>query len=442
MRCFLWWVLAFAWPAMGAADGEPGPLHLEDGWIRDSSHRAVVLRGVVTITMNNDGRPMAMTGADYDRIRAWGFNVQQIRLEACRLGLLPPCMSLAPGYLDKLEAWVAMGAERGIYSIFKATTYDIPGLGFQDQFKPGAWNRFWDTGSGWQDQFQAGWRRVWERFKDNPAVIGYDILNECTPGSNTPGFIRHHLFPFYRRMYTALRKLDGAHLFFFQPSLRADDELEPLGGAGVVFAPHFYPLVGRPEATYRRLLDDGRKVNAPVLIGEYGLPNTPFRAGATIIPAGTPERDRGDALLFDQTAMSTIKTWYTSVGNWALLTPEGEEQPRLRYFSRPYPQRTAGTPKSFSFDFDTGQWRYEWESGPAVQAPTVIYVPLARHYPNGFRIAAGDVRLETDRAAKAGLVVTGGPREAGAAFRYDFASQTLTVDAAARVNAIAIGPRP
>ncbi len=36
----------------------------------------VVLRGVVTITRNNDGKPMTMTPADYDRIGGWGFNVQ------------------------------------------------------------------------------------------------------------------------------------------------------------------------------------------------------------------------------------------------------------------------------------------------------------------------------------------------------------------------------
>ena len=201
------------------ADQTLDPLHLDGLRIFDSSHRAMVLRGVVTITGNNDGRPMVMTPADYQRIRGWGFNVQQIRLEGRRLGLLPPCKA-EPDYLDKLESWVNMAQQQGIYSIFKATTYDVPGLSFRDQFKPGAWDKLWDVKSGYQDQFIAAWTRLWQRFKDRPAVVGYDFLNECSPGSNTPGFYHNYLLPFYRRGQAALGQVDSRQFFIFQPSLR------------------------------------------------------------------------------------------------------------------------------------------------------------------------------------------------------------------------------
>jgi len=403
-------------------------LHLDGLRICDSFNRMMVLRGVVTITGNNDGRPMVMTPADYERIRAWGFNVQQIRLEAHRLGLLPPCKA-EPDYLDKLESWVNMAEAQGIYTIFKATTYDVPGLGFKDQFKPGAWDKLWNVNTGWQDQFIAGWRPVWERFKNRPSVIGYDFLNECSPGSDTRGFYHNYLVPFYRRGCAALRQIDRQHFFIFQPSLRSDDKLEPLGSDNVVFAPHFYAKMRDPETFYRDLLATGERIKAPVIIGEYGLPNIPFPLGKNPIPASTPERDEADATLFDATAMNTIKTWYTNIGNWSLLQPDGSEIPRFRFFSRPYPQRTAGVPGAFSFNFRSHEWNFRWETDTTINVPTVIFVPLKRHYPNGFRLTIADtVQLETDCNKSLGLRVIANPKNADiSAIRYDFASEILTL---------------
>lgn len=405
------------------------PLHLDGLHIRDSSNRVMVLRGVVTITGNNDGRPMVMQPADYERIRGWGFNVQQIRLEGRRLGLLPPCKA-EPGYLDKLESWVNMGEQQGLYSIFKATTYDVPGLNFKDQFKPGAWDKLWDVQSGWQDQFIAAWTPLWERFKDRSAVIGYDFLNECSPGSNTEGFNHNYLVPFYRRGQAALARISPRQFFVFQPALRADDEIEPPGGENAVFSPHFYSRMRNPEAFFRGLLATGGRMKTPVLIGEYGLPNIPFQLFNYTIPASTPQRDEADARLFDETSMSTIKTWYTSIGNWSLLLPDGSESPRFRVFSRPYPQRIAGVPGGFAFDFVSRQWNFRWEGDPAIKTPTVIFVPLRRHYPEGFRVAVGDsVSLETDRTSPSGMRVLANPNgEDVSAIRFDSNSEILTID--------------
>jgi hypothetical protein len=97
-------------PLAAVGGGSLDRLHVDGRFVRDSSNRVVILRGVTTTTKNNDGKPMTMTAADYDRIRAWGFNAQQIRLEACKLGLLPPCQA-DPAYIDLLESWVAL-AER------------------------------------------------------------------------------------------------------------------------------------------------------------------------------------------------------------------------------------------------------------------------------------------------------------------------------------------
>jgi hypothetical protein len=416
---------AFAAVSPGTLDR----LHVDSRFMRDSSNRAVILRGVTTITRNNDTKPMTMTAADYDRIKAWGFNAQQIRLEACKLGLLPPCQP-DPTYLDKVESWVALAEQRGIYTMFKVTTYDVPGLDFNGQFGKTAWDKFWDVSSGYQAQFIGGWKPLWQHFKGRASVVGYDILNEMSPGSNTPHFNHDFLIPFYRRTLAALREVDKEKVFMFQPALRADDLLEPVGGEQVLFVPHYYPFGPRdPDTLWRNLLKGGELTKAPILVGEYGLPNTEFKTPALTVNPATPERDKADAALFDAAALGTIKTWYTWIGNWWLISQEGQEHPRFQFYSRPFPQRTAGTPKGFSFNFDAREWSYEWEPDSSIKEPTVIFVPLKRHFPEGFKIATGDgLELETDRKAAGGLKVVLNPRKANAKpWRYDFASEILTI---------------
>jgi hypothetical protein len=69
-------------------------VRVTDGEILDSSGRQVILRGLVTITLNvnlitGEVQRPDLTSADYERMRAWGFNAQVIRLEGGRLGLNP-----------------------------------------------------------------------------------------------------------------------------------------------------------------------------------------------------------------------------------------------------------------------------------------------------------------------------------------------------------------
>lgn len=64
---------------------------------------------------------------------------------------------------------------------------------------------------GLQDKFVASWARVAKQFANNPAVIGFDPLNEPYPGNNVkdlslniPGKIdRVALSPMYERIFEA-----------------------------------------------------------------------------------------------------------------------------------------------------------------------------------------------------------------------------------------------
>jgi hypothetical protein len=354
-------------------------------FIRDSADRVVILRGVTTITRDNTGQPMVMRPEDFQRIKAWGYNVQQIRLEACKMGLIPPCKPDS-AYLDLVESWVRMGAQHGIYSIFKATLYDVPGYQFQFYFRPATWDRFWDPGSGIQDAYLRGWQLVWKRFANDPTVIGYDYLNEPIPASNTPDFSRRYLFPFYRKAAEALHSIDPQKVLFYQPNEEKPEDGESLKEPNVVFAPHFYPppREGISDAMDKRV-HSSAAVDAPVMIGEYGYPNVATRN----LPAATQERDVQDANLMDQWTLGTIKTWYTSHGDFAILQPNGKANPRIAIFSRPYPQRVAGTPESWHYDFAGHSFTLRYKPDPAIKEPTRIYV-APHNYPSGFDVSTSD----------------------------------------------------
>src|SRR4029079_10345734 len=84
-----------------------------------------------------------------------------------------------------------------------------------------AFDHFWANdpgpgGVGLQDRYAAAWGHVAARFRENPYVLGYDLLQEPWPGSNwqqcatptgSPAFDAV-MSGFVRRMLTAIRAVD------------------------------------------------------------------------------------------------------------------------------------------------------------------------------------------------------------------------------------------
>jgi endoglycosylceramidase len=405
-------------------------LHADSDFIRDKAGRVVILRGVTTITLDNNGREMVMRNSDYERLRGWGFNVQQIRVEGCKIGLIAPCR-IDAGYLDKLASWVDMAAQHGIYTIMKATLYDVPGFDWQSISRPKTWDRIWDGGSSVESTYINGWKAVWQRFVNNPNVAGYDFLNEPRPGSDERDFTRRHLFPLYRKGAAALREVDPSKIFFFQPSIAKSGRLEKLGVRNAVFAPHFYVIPQRYSADQliKALLRAPSAQDVPMIMGEYGDPNVPI-AG---LKAGTTERDIEDADIFDQHALGAIRPWYTTQGWWALLKPDGTPHGRISVFSRPYPQRIAGTPESWQYDFDRRTLTFHYRADSSARARTEIYVPR-QIYEDGFELSTSDgLRINSRERSCA---------KESRALSYDASNQILTIANPARSGARSINIEP
>ncbi|WP_405929392.1 cellulase family glycosylhydrolase [Streptomyces griseus] len=139
----------------------------------------------------------------------------------------------------------------------------------------------------------AMWQVLATRFRDHPAVIGYDLINEpmgeLRAGEDLPTAARRieaeHLTPMYNRLARAVRAKDRDTWLFVEPT--------PIVGEGVptglgriqdrrtVYAPHFYstameagadydPDAGWIEAYEAAVTAYPARYGMPVVVGEWG----------------------------------------------------------------------------------------------------------------------------------------------------------------------------
>lgn len=74
----------------------------------------------------------------------------------------------------------------------------------------------------------------------------------------------------------------------------------------------------------------------------------------------------------------------TGSSDEALVTATGALAPTAPSLSRAYPQAVAGTPVSFSFEPTSAEFHLFYIPKAHEMAPTVVFVPVAVHYPKGY----------------------------------------------------------
>ena len=85
-----------------------------------------------------------------------------------------------------------------------------------------ALGNFWNytTYRELQDHYIVMWKKVLERFKNNPYVIGYDIMNEPYGGDPIKAlgdFEKNTLKKFYDKIIPEMRKIEPNKYLFFEP---------------------------------------------------------------------------------------------------------------------------------------------------------------------------------------------------------------------------------
>lgn len=247
--------------------------------------------------------------------------------------------------LALLDRAVAVSAARGLYTILDL--HAVPG-GQNHHWhsdNPTHVAAFWDH-AALQDQVAGWWEAIAGHFAGDPAVAGYNLLNEpaCPDGSV--------LTAYYERLASVVRAADPRHILFLDGNKYGTDfsAFDVLAGKldNVVFAAHDYALPGITdggvypgttrgeffdrsvvEEVFRRRTEFMERTGTPVWVGEFGPQYT-----------GSAEVDEQRyQLLSDQL------TIYASAGaSWSLWTYKdlGMQGLAVVPASSPYVTRIAG----------------------------------------------------------------------------------------------------
>ena len=115
------------------------------------------------------------------------------------------------------------------------------------------------------------WRKIAARYRDEPTVIGFDLLNEPIAHYFDAANLNPKLEPLYRKIVAGIREVDRNHLIFLGGA-QWDTNFKIFGppfDAKLVYTFHKYCMDVNKEAI-QEYLDFRDKYNAPVWMGESG----------------------------------------------------------------------------------------------------------------------------------------------------------------------------
>ena len=217
-----------------------------------------------------------ITEADVERIAELGFNAVRPALNA-RLFLTegdnPTYVEENFVLLDQLIGWCR---KHGLYVIIDM--HGAPGGQTGANIDDSANDQpelFTEMKN--QDRLVELWTTIARRYKDEPTVAAYDLLNEPLPEvTGAAANYQHLVEPLYKRLTTAIRQVDKRHLITLEGvdwandwsifSAPFDDKL--------FYQFHYYcwdhPVFLKDISQY---FDHRKRLNAPVWVGETGEKN-------------------------------------------------------------------------------------------------------------------------------------------------------------------------
>ncbi len=115
------------------------------------------------------------------------------------------------------------------------------------------------------------WRHIAARYRDETAVIGYDLLNEPIAPFHDTHYLNPRLEPFYREVTAAIREVNQNHIVFLaggQWSTNFDALGAPFADNLAYTYHKFWSSTGRDAI--QSYLNFSAQHNVPILLGESG----------------------------------------------------------------------------------------------------------------------------------------------------------------------------
>lgn len=212
------------------------------------------------------------TKTDIDSLASWGFNSVRLPMHY-NLYTLPiedePIAGehtwLDKGFelTDKLIEWCRANEMHIILDLHAAPGgqgYD-EGISDYDTDKPSLFES-----QANKNKMIALWRRIAERYHNEPVIAGYDILNEPNWDLAT-----NELRNLYMNVTEAIREVDQQHIIFIEGNWFANDfsGLTPPWDDLLVYSPHKYWSVN-DQASIQWVLDIRETYDVPLYLGESG----------------------------------------------------------------------------------------------------------------------------------------------------------------------------
>ena len=122
-----------------------------------------------------------------------------------------------------------------------------------------------------QEQLVAIWRRLATHYRDEPAVLGYDLLNEPIPDYPKLAPLNSLLEPLYKKLSGEIRKIDAHHILFLGGA-QWDGNFSVFGkpfDANVAYTFHKY-WTAPDESVLRQYIDFRERYDVPIWLGESG----------------------------------------------------------------------------------------------------------------------------------------------------------------------------
>lgn len=117
----------------------------------------------------------------------------------------------------------------------------------------------------------AFWKKIAEHYRDNPTILGYDLLNEPIPNFPSLQKYNNKLEPIYKRLTAAIRTVDPNHLIILGGA-QWDSNFDVFGppfDSNLMYTFHKY-WTPPTEEVIQPYLDFRNHYNVPIWLGESG----------------------------------------------------------------------------------------------------------------------------------------------------------------------------
>lgn len=209
-------------------------------------------------------------------IKSVGFNTVRIPLH-WNLFMTDDGTMQGEGWalLDRVLGWAR---EAGLYAIIDLHAAPGGQTGINHDDGPGYPLMFYVPRD--RDLTVKLWRAIAERYKGNPTILGYDLLNEPIAPYHDVATLNPRLEPFFERITTAIREVDPGRIVFLAAGQWSSsfDMFGPPFAANLAYTYHSFWASTKRDSIQRHL-NFSERYDVPLFLGETGELTDAWNAG-------------------------------------------------------------------------------------------------------------------------------------------------------------------